>query len=95
MNTNNALPTFEQIPSILNGLMEEMKNLQKLIHENSPSEDNDKLLSNEEVREILGVSEPTLWKYRKYGLQSSKIGNKVFFTKGDLNSFIQKHKVKK
>lgn len=50
----------------------------------------DKLLSVEEAAELLGVSPLTLrmWKYKKKGPKSVKVGNRIKFRLSDLDTYV-------
>ncbi len=49
------------------------------------------LLSREEVKDILKLSYPTLWKYNKNGTLKikKKIGRRVYYSRKDLNQLIR------
>lgn len=50
-------------------------------------------LTNEEVKKYLGVGDTTLRKYRDAGLLAySKVDDKYWYTKKDLDCFLQNHR---
>jgi predicted DNA-binding transcriptional regulator AlpA len=75
---------------ISNCVSEQLKHIngepKKLQSANSESE----LLTREEVKDILKVSNPTLWKYNKDGILKIKlkIGRRVYYSREDLFNLI-------
>lgn len=52
-------------------------------------DENSDLLTREEVKNILKVSYPTLWKYNRDGiLKAKKIGSRVYYSKADLYNLL-------
>jgi excisionase family DNA binding protein len=53
----------------------------------------DRLLSQKEVLEYLGISSETLLKLRKEGLPYLKLRKRVLFRKSDIESFLESRKI--
>jgi len=54
------------------------------------SESKSELMSVDEVCDLLKVSKPTLWRWRKHGdIPFVKYGRKVWFKKTDIDRFIE------
>lgn len=50
----------------------------------------EKLLTIKQVAELLGVTEPTLWRWNKEGiLKKVKVGNKVRYRESDINKVLE------
>ena len=50
-------------------------------------------IDEKQVKNILKIKSTTLWKMRKMGLLSySKIGNKVYYLKSDINELLESNK---
>jgi predicted DNA-binding transcriptional regulator AlpA len=69
---------------------QQQKNSAKIISLNNVSNSEDDILTREEVKNILKVSYPTLWKYNNDGTLKvkSKIGRRVYYSKKDLNNLL-------
>ena len=53
--------------------------------------DDFEVLSSKDVCNLLGISMPTLTKYRRRGkLKAKKVGRKYHYLKSDLNNFLKK-----
>ena len=50
-------------------------------------------MTSEEVQEYFDISKATLYNWRSRGLIFSKIGGKIFFSKEDLNNFLNDRKM--
>lgn len=69
---------FERIEKMLDLITEYTK----------PKEE--KLLTIKQVAELLGVTEPTLWRWNKEGvLKRVKVGNKVRYKESDVNKVLE------
>jgi excisionase family DNA binding protein len=53
----------------------------------------DRLLSQKEVLEYLGISSETLLKLRKEGLPYLKLRKRVLFRKSDIDAFLESRKI--
>lgn len=65
--------------------------IKEAIPQNSTSSSEPKLLTSKEAAQLLRISLPTLWDYRKRGIiKATRIGNKVLFLEqGILDLFNQ------
>jgi excisionase family DNA binding protein len=83
--------TFDQLPQAVNQLYEKLENIERLLlsKSNESQHEADKLLTIKEAAEILHLSVPTI-----YGLvQHSEVpvckrGNRLYFSKQELTSWI-------
>lgn len=88
MQNNNTMVvqlTVDQLQDIIsNAITLGLQEHQKSIMLNDDTE-SDKLLTREDVSNLLKVSYPTLWAWNKNGiLTAKKIGKKVFYKKEDV-----------
>ncbi|AUC84359.1 hypothetical protein CW731_03180 [Polaribacter sp. ALD11] len=69
---------------------QQQKNSAKIISLNNVSNPEDDILTREEVKNILKVSYPTLWKFNNEGTLKikQKIGRRVYYSKKDLNNLL-------
>lgn len=71
----------------LTGLIEE--SVRNAVLDNSADKD---WLSNKEAQEYLGLSRPTLQRYRSSGkLPFSKVGNKIYYRRSDIEALLETH----
>lgn len=73
---------------IKNCISEQFKNI-KEFNSPKPSIPEKEILSIEEVKDLLGLSSTTLWKYRKDGtLPANKIGSRVYYSRSVIHTFL-------
>lgn len=87
VNVNINITPTEKFANILLQLVEVAKANAK--HNTEPQKE--KLLSIKETAELLKVSLPTIWKYRKSGmLPYKRIGKRILFSESEIKETISK-----
>lgn len=85
----NAEMLIKDLLSSLGALRDEVKSLQSQI---SQSGNKQRVYKSAEVEELLGVSPPTLRKWRQQGLIGySQIDSTIIFTQQDIDEFLSSH----
>ena len=73
---------------ITNCVSEQFKSIKEFNH-SKPSTPEKDILSVDEVKDLLGLSKTTLWKYRKDGtLPAKKVGSRVYYSRTELSNFL-------
>lgn len=73
---------------IKNCISEQFKHIKEHSHP-TPSKTEKDVLSVDEVKDLLGLSKTTLWKYRKDGtLPAKKIGSRIYYSRAELSNFL-------
>ena len=90
--------TFEQIPSAISFLIEEVKQIKATLAKLSiipPIPQRDEFIGVPEASEFLGVSVPTIYrKVREREIPSMKRGGKLYFSKDDLTVYLKEGRKK-
>lgn len=85
-------PTTQQAVISIQMTPEQFERIEKmfdLIEEHTKPKE-EKLLTIKQVAELLGVTEPTLWRWNKVGiLKRVKVGNKVRYKESDVNKVLE------
>lgn len=78
---------YKQLMNKIDELLERIEGFEK--------NQEDKLLTNEEIMELLGISKRTAQNYRDQGLISfSKHGKKIHYKMSDVQTFLENNKIK-
>ncbi|MEZ5425249.1 MAG: helix-turn-helix domain-containing protein [Pyrinomonadaceae bacterium] len=92
-------PSMDQVSEILDeGRRSALREILKIETKNSEGfyRSQKSIFSNAEAVDYLGLSPTTLWRERKAGkISFRKFGNKVAFTKKDLDDYIEQGKIQK
>lgn len=85
-------PTTQQAVISIQMTPEQFERIEKMFdliaERTKPKEE--KLLTIKQVAKLLGVTEPTLWRWNKEGiLKSVKVGNKVRYKESDVNKVLE------
>ena len=85
-------PTTQQAVISIQMTPEQFERIEKMLdlitEYTKPKEE--KLLTIKQVAELLGVTEPTLWRWNKEGiLKRVKVGNKVRYKESDVNKVLE------
>lgn len=99
MNTieqEQAKDTFlGQIEPLFMNLIKKLDEIINHVNNSISAEKNDeyRTFSSTELQKLFGISKKTLIKYRNEGLINFKqIGNKIFYTRRDIDAFFEKSK---
>ncbi|MEN0048847.1 MAG: helix-turn-helix domain-containing protein [Bacteroidota bacterium] len=88
MNLNAVILSQEQFDELAENLKTINEKLQQLKQPN-----HDELIPNQKLGKMLNVSDRTLQNWRDEGLIAfTQIGKKIYYTKADLEAFIERHK---
>lgn len=92
MNVENL--SFDQLPKAVAMLLDEIKELKKLITTHTataePSEPQDELMNVEQTAEFLNLSVPTIYgKVHRRELPVMKRGNRLYFSKFELLDYLK------
>lgn len=80
---------FKELHKTLAALREEVKNLRQMLKDSV-----NKIYTEKQLQELLGVGDKTLRSYRANGLISySQIGNKFFYRQSDIDNLLTKARV--
>ena len=85
-------PTTQQAVISIQMTPEQFERIEKMLdliaERTKPKEE--KFLTIKQVAELLGVTEPTLWRWNKEGiLKRVKVGNKVRYKESDVNKVLE------
>lgn len=85
-------PTTQQTVISIQMTQEQFESIEKMFdlftELTKPKEE--KFLTIKQVAQLLGVTEPTLWRWNKEGvLKRTKVGNKVRYKESDVNKVLE------
>lgn len=89
--------TVEIFPvGTLDILMSEIASIKEMLSQKTKQEDSEELISRKEAKELLGVTDVTIWNWSKQGkLKTYKIGGKVFLFRSEVMELVKGNLTKK
>lgn len=85
----NAL-TFDQLPNAITILLDEVRDLRRIVAEKINTEPHERFLTIEETAEFLHLSVPTIYsKVSRRTLPAIKRGGRLYFSSTDLTEYLK------